>query len=49
MHRLVVEEKRWIFLGAPYIERLLYNRSLNAALRAVTAAAGLLYSLLLHP
>jgi chromate transporter len=28
----------WIFLGAPYIERLLHNRSLNAALTAVTAA-----------
>jgi chromate transporter len=28
----------WIFLGAPYLERLLYNRSLNAALTAVTAA-----------
>jgi len=28
----------WIFLGAPYIERLRSNRSLNAALAAVTAA-----------
>ena len=28
----------WIFLGAPYIERLRGNRSLNAALSAVTAA-----------
>ena len=28
----------WIFLGAPYIERLRGNRSLNAALGAVTAA-----------
>jgi chromate transporter len=28
----------WIFLGAPYIERLENNRSLSAALTAVTAA-----------
>ena len=28
----------WIFLGAPFIERLRGNRSLNAALSAVTAA-----------
>jgi chromate transporter len=28
----------WIFLGAPYVERLRGNRSLNAALDAVTAA-----------
>jgi chromate transporter len=28
----------WIFLGAPYIERLRGNRSLNAALGTVTAA-----------
>ncbi len=28
----------WIFLGAPYIERLRKNRSLNTALSAVTAA-----------
>jgi chromate transporter len=28
----------WIFLGAPYIERLRRNRSLNAALGTVTAA-----------
>jgi chromate transporter len=28
----------WIFLGAPYIERLQNNRALNAALTAVTAA-----------
>jgi len=28
----------WIFLGAPYIERLRGNRSLNAALGSVTAA-----------
>jgi chromate transporter len=28
----------WIFLGAPYIERLRGNQSLNAALGAVTAA-----------
>jgi chromate transporter len=28
----------WIFLGAPYIERLQHHRSLNAALTAVTAA-----------
>ncbi|MGH2787225.1 MAG: chromate efflux transporter [Actinomycetota bacterium] len=28
----------WIFLGAPYIERLRGNRPLNAALAAVTAA-----------
>jgi len=28
----------WIFLGAPYIERLRENRALNAALAAVTAA-----------
>jgi chromate transporter len=28
----------WIFLGAPYIERLRGNRSLNAALSSVTAA-----------
>ena len=28
----------WIFLGAPYIERLRGNRSLNAALASVTAA-----------
>ncbi|MHB1400247.1 MAG: chromate efflux transporter [Trichloromonadaceae bacterium] len=28
----------WIFLGAPYIERLEHNRSLSAALTAVTAA-----------
>lgn len=28
----------WIFLGAPYIERLRGNRSLDAALSAVTAA-----------
>ncbi|MBE0599224.1 MAG: chromate efflux transporter [Desulfuromonadales bacterium] len=28
----------WIFLGAPYIERLRANRSLNTALTAVTAA-----------
>jgi chromate transporter len=28
----------WIFLGAPYIERLRANRALNAALSAITAA-----------
>jgi chromate transporter len=28
----------WIFLGAPYIERLGHNRALSAALTAVTAA-----------
>jgi len=28
----------WIFLGAPYIERLRGNRSLSAALSAITAA-----------
>ncbi|HMP06590.1 MAG TPA: chromate transporter, partial [Lacipirellulaceae bacterium] len=28
----------WIFLGAPYIERLRGHRPLNAALSAVTAA-----------
>jgi chromate transporter len=28
----------WIFLGAPYIERLRYNRYLSAALSTVTAA-----------
>jgi hypothetical protein len=28
----------WIFLGAPYIERLRGNRALNSALSAVTAA-----------
>jgi chromate transporter len=28
----------WIFLGAPYIERLRGNQALNAALSAVTAA-----------
>ncbi len=28
----------WIFLGAPYIERLRHNRALNAALTGVTAA-----------
>ncbi len=28
----------WIFLGAPYIERLLENRTLSAALSAITAA-----------
>jgi chromate transporter len=28
----------WIFLGAPYIERLRGNRSLNATLSAITAA-----------
>ena len=28
----------WIFLGAPYIERLRGNRSLNGALSAITAA-----------
>jgi chromate transporter len=28
----------WIFLGAPYIERLAGNKSLNAALSAITAA-----------
>jgi chromate transporter len=28
----------WIFLGAPYIERLRGNRSTNASLGAVTAA-----------
>ncbi|MDW7710059.1 MAG: chromate efflux transporter [Deferrisomatales bacterium] len=28
----------WIFLGAPYVERLGSNRALNAALTAVTAA-----------
>ena len=28
----------WIFLGAPFIERLRGNRSLNAALSAITAA-----------
>jgi len=28
----------WIFLGAPYIERLRANRGLNAALSAITAA-----------
>ncbi len=28
----------WIFLGAPYIERLSGNRQLSAALAAITAA-----------
>jgi chromate transporter len=28
----------WIFLGAPYVERLRANRDLNAALSAITAA-----------
>ncbi|NKC16029.1 MAG: chromate efflux transporter [Gammaproteobacteria bacterium] len=28
----------WIFLGAPYVERLRYNRYLSAALSAITAA-----------
>jgi len=28
----------WIFLGAPYVERLRGNRALNAALSAITAA-----------
>ncbi len=28
----------WIFLGGPYIEALIGNRSLNAALSAITAA-----------
>jgi chromate transporter len=28
----------WIFLGAPYIERLRHNRALNTALAGVTAA-----------
>jgi chromate transporter len=28
----------WIFLGAPYVERLRYNRYLNAALSTITAA-----------
>jgi chromate transporter len=28
----------WIFLGAPYIEALRSNRSLNAALSTITAA-----------
>jgi chromate transporter len=28
----------WIFLGAPYIEALLGNRALHAALSAITAA-----------
>ncbi|MBN1239531.1 MAG: chromate efflux transporter [Gammaproteobacteria bacterium] len=28
----------WIFLGAPYVERLQQNRSLSAALSAITAA-----------
>ena len=28
----------WIYLGAPYVERLRANRSLNAALSAITAA-----------
>jgi len=28
----------WIFLGAPYVERLRANRGLNAALSAITAA-----------
>ena len=28
----------WIFLGAPYIERLRENKSLNAAMSAITAA-----------
>jgi chromate transporter len=28
----------WIFLGAPYVERLRANRGLNAALAAITAA-----------
>jgi chromate transporter len=28
----------WIFLGAPYVERLRANRALNAALSAITAA-----------
>jgi chromate transporter len=28
----------WIFLGAPYIERLRGNRALSAALTAITAA-----------
>ena len=36
----------WIFLGAPYIERLRGNRSLNAALGAVTAAVvGVIFNL----
>lgn len=28
----------WIFLGAPYVERLRHNRALSAALTAITAA-----------
>jgi chromate transporter len=28
----------WIFLGAPYVERLQNNRALNGALKAITAA-----------
>jgi chromate transporter len=28
----------WIFLGAPYVERLRANKALNAALSAITAA-----------
>jgi hypothetical protein len=28
----------WIFLGAPYVERLRENRALSAALAAITAA-----------
>lgn len=28
----------WIFLGAPYVERLRSNRGLNGALTAITAA-----------
>jgi chromate transporter len=36
----------WIFLGAPYIERLRGNRHLTAALSAVTAAVvGVIFNL----
>lgn len=36
----------WIFLGAPYIERLRGHRGLNAALTAITAAVvGVIFSL----
>ena len=36
----------WIFLGAPYIERLAGNRKLSAALTAITAAvAGVILNL----
>jgi len=38
----------WIFLGAPFIERLRQNRSLNGALSAITAAvAGVILNLAL--